>query len=365
MTALAKDRKTDQLGTPDVVLPAMHALAAAAILVYAGSLIGVNAAGYATKMSADPTLTIVGVAEKQVDNSAGSAGDVAIPFNIGVFYFDVSGTAPTAADIGKTMFAVDDHTVSLSDDGGNRPPVGFLFAGPRADAQAPVMVGQLASLRGAAGDDASAGGSPAFRARAVRTTNVADLTAFAVATACDGLTLVEGDVVLLAAQTTAAQCGPYVVGAVSGGNAPLTRPAWWAAGSTQKTGAQIKLGAEGTVFKNTTWQAMHASDSIVVDTTDPEFYPLSVSGTTALVAGTFTISTVPVFSSKSQVTLTRSVANTSAATTGGYHPTVGGADGITTGKIGTAAVVVEATVAAGTKNAADISTLHWTINNQA
>lgn len=364
MTTLARDRKTDQLGTPDIVMPQMSAWAMAVALIYAGSLVGVNAAGNLIRGSADPTLTIVGVAEKQLDNTGGSAGDLTMPVNHGVFYFNVSGTAPTAADVGKLMFVVDDNTVSLDDAGGQRPPAGYLFQGPRADGQAPVFVGapSLRMLNPEADPSAAAN---EFRARAVHTTNVADLTAFPVATNNDGVTLVAGDVVLLVAQTTAAQNGPYVVGTVGGGNAPLVRPDWWSATSTQKTGRIINLGPEGTVFKNTDWKAMHATDSVVVDTTDPEFYPLAVSGATALVAGTFTISTVPIFSASSQVVLTRKVANTSTATTGGYHATNGGADGITPGKIGTAAAIVQATVAAGTINVADVSTLHWTVLNQA
>ena len=102
----------------------------------------------------------------------------------------------------------------------------------------------------------------------------------------------------------------------------------------------------------------------MVDTTAHDWFPRSVSLSVALTAGTVTISSVPILSvTKSNVLLTRQIANTSVATDGGYHPTVAGATGLTAGVVGTAAAIIEATVLAGTINAADISTLHATIIN--
>jgi hypothetical protein len=58
--------------------------------------------------------------------------------------------------------------------------------------------------------------------------------------------------------------------------------------------------------------------------------------------------------------LTRHVANTSALTVM-YATGSGAAEGITVGKVGTAAAVVQAQVAAGNINNVDVSTLNWSI----
>lgn len=214
-----------------------------------------------------------------------------------------------------------------------------------------------------ASDSSTAAG--AFKARNVAAAgNVASLAAFTVASN-DGVTNVAGDVIILAEQSTAAQNGPYVVGTVASGSAPLSRPGWWDTGDTLSSAVTIAVGGEGTVFKNTTWRPMVAAATFVIGTTDPKLYPVEVSGTTVLIAGTFTISTVPIFSAKTSIQFSRSIANTSTLTVGGYHATVAGADGITPGVRGTAAAVVQATVGAGTISVSDVSTLHWTIRNQA
>jgi hypothetical protein len=63
---------------------------------------------------------------------------------------------------------------------------------------------------------------PSVNARAASTANVADLTA--VSTTLDGVTLVEGDVILLKNQTAAAENGLYQVGVVTASStAPVTR----------------------------------------------------------------------------------------------------------------------------------------------
>lgn len=369
MTALTKDRKAPQYGSPDDVLPKLVSLPmAASTIIYAGSMVASDASGNAVPASANSALKLWGRAEVQVDNSTGNAGDKRINVRPGVFAFNNSGAGAdliAAANVGAYCYAADDNVVALTDAGGTRPVAGIIFPfDPNNTSFVQVGVGPGFASQYVLNPEL-ASGSGAFRARGVVTANVASLAAFAVGTNTDGITFVAGDVVILTAQTTAAQNGPYVVGTVGGGNAPLVRPDWFPSGSTQKTGLKIQVGGEGTVFKNTTWRAMLAADSFVVDTTDGKFYPENVSGKTALVAGTFTISTVPVFSANSQIVLTRAVANTSTATTGGYHATNGGADGITPGVIGTASVIVQATVAAGTINNADISTLHWTVINQA
>ena len=374
MADVTIDRKTDQAGTPDETYPHLLSYSvAAATKLLGGIWVALNASGYLVPGGAMSALRFAGRNEALVDNTAGSAGDLKATVRAGFFWFDTPPSGAdqlTRADIGSYVFASDNHTANKTDAAGARPVAGWL-AGVAADyngvasGQVLVAVGMPSSYAANPLLAAAEGSGSTFRARNIAAAgNVASLAAFTVA-GNDGVTNVAGDVVILPDQTTAAQNGPYVVGVVAAGVAPLTRPSWWSTGAVFKSGITIAVGGEGTVFKNTAWKAMVAADSFTVGTDDPKLYPTRVSGKTALVAGTFTISTVPIFSANSAIHLERAVANTSTATTGGYHPTSGGADGITPGIRGTAAAIIQACVAAGTLNNADISTLHWTIDNQA
>lgn len=193
--------------------------------------------------------------------------------------------------------------------------------------------------------------------RGVVTAAVSDLSSFTVASN-DGLTYVAGDRVLLVSQATKSQNGIYVVGSVTTGAAPLTRPTDFATGAVLPGGVEFSVNA-GTLFANSQWKITTAG-AITVGTTNFDAFPKSVTQSLALVAGTTTITNVPILSAtKSHILVTRKVANTSALTTGGYA-TNGAA---TPGIIGTATVDVFATIAAGTINVADISTLEITIMN--
>lgn len=92
------------------------------------------------------------------------------------------------------------------------------------------------------------------RARVVATTNQT-LTGLPT---IDGVTLTSGQVVLLTAQTTASQNGPYAVAAGS-----WARPSDWAAASSQKS--TLWFVEEGTTSHDTKWIAI--TDAITVDTT--------------------------------------------------------------------------------------------------
>lgn len=131
--------------------------------------------------------------------------------------------------------------------------------------------------------DETAAAANVYRARGVVTANVADLSAFTVASN-DGLTYAAGEIVLLVAQTTATQDGPYVVGTVGGGTAALTRPAWWAAASVQPAGVEFLIN-EGTAWKHHRWFAT-LTGAITVGTSSPAFYPRQQKGTTTALSGT-------------------------------------------------------------------------------
>lgn len=200
-----------------------------------------------------------------------------------------------------------------------------------------------------------------FTVRGVVFANVASLAAFTVA-GNDGLTYVAGELVLLANQTTAAECGLYVVGTVGGGTAPLTRVTQYGAGIAIKCGMTVEV-SEGTIFKGSTWKAM-CTGAKVWGTDDPTFYPRVVKGTLTLASGTKTLGSAEglflLSTTTSPVTGGWNTAGGTVTSTVGWRAAVASR---TAGKSGTAAVIVIAIVAAGTINAADNSTFDFCITN--
>ena len=107
MTALTKDRETESKE------PNFRAYPMAAVKIYKGSLVAINAAGYAAPAADTVNFRVVGVADEQVDNSAGAAGDKKIRVLHGRAFRFVASSI-TQAMVGQTMYVVDDQTV---DDG--------------------------------------------------------------------------------------------------------------------------------------------------------------------------------------------------------------------------------------------------------
>lgn len=199
-----------------------------------------------------------------------------------------------------------------------------------------------------------------FYARGVVTANVADLTAFTVASN-DGLTYAAGDIVLLVGQSTGTQNGLYVVGAVGGGTATLTRISDVAAGDAIVNGTVVHV-SEGTKWVGSAWKAM-CTGACVWGSNDPLFYPQVQHFTSTLVAGKVDLgNTDDLFlwsTTKSQVLATQNTPNTASSTILYAAPVASR----TAGKKGTATVRVQAQVAAGTINTADISTVDVVIIN--
>lgn len=106
----------------------------------------------------------------------------------------------------------------------------------------------LQALVNAVSDMASALGT-----RTVRAASTTNVTLTSVSTSLDGITLVAGDRVLVKDQSTHSQNGIYVVGTVSGGNAPWTRAADMQAALDVDSGMLIGV-SEGTVSANTIYQ---------------------------------------------------------------------------------------------------------------
>lgn len=104
--ALTQDRNT-----PARVGDDFARQVAAATKIFAGSLVAINATGYAVPGSTSTALKADGRAEEYVDNSGGADGDARVVVRKGVFRFDNDGTV-TIADIGNTAWIVDDETVA-------------------------------------------------------------------------------------------------------------------------------------------------------------------------------------------------------------------------------------------------------------
>lgn len=81
----------------------------------------------------------------------------------------------------------------------------------------------------------------------------------------DGVTLLANNRVLLTAQTTASQNGPWVASAGA-----WTRPVDWAAASVQSMGGYFIIEPDGTTYKNTKWFCTNGAD-VTVDTTNATF----------------------------------------------------------------------------------------------
>lgn len=118
--------------------------------------------------------------------------------------------------------------------------------------------------------------------RVVATTNQATLSGLLT---IDGVTLAAGDRVLLTAQSTASQSGPWVAAANT-----WTRPTDWSSGSSLSEGAYFLIDADGTTYKNTKWICTNtgsftvdtAATTWVQDLSGTSFSPgsgLSLSGT--------------------------------------------------------------------------------------
>ncbi len=129
MAALTKDRATSYREGVEIDFPV-----AATTKIYAGSLVCVNASGYAVPAADTAGLKFIGVALQQMDNSTGANGDKSLRIRrTGVFEFDAASI--TQAMVGDSMYAVDDHTF---DDA----------AGPTNDVKVGVLLKYASATRG-------------------------------------------------------------------------------------------------------------------------------------------------------------------------------------------------------------------------
>lgn len=123
MTALIADRNTAMKDGELVPVPV-----AAAVRIYAGSLVAANATGYATPGATATTLTYLGRAEERVDNTAGADGAKTVLVRRGkAFRFANLGADPvTQASLGKACYIVDDQTVAATSGTNTRSAAGIV-----------------------------------------------------------------------------------------------------------------------------------------------------------------------------------------------------------------------------------------------
>jgi hypothetical protein len=104
--ALTADRPTAQKDGIDFPVPV-----AAATILYAGSLVCADADGFAVPAADTAGLKFLGMALKHVDNSAGANGDKTITVRAGMA-LRLKGSSLAQAQVGDSMYAVDDETVA-------------------------------------------------------------------------------------------------------------------------------------------------------------------------------------------------------------------------------------------------------------
>lgn len=118
---LANDRNTPMKDGELISVPV-----AASVKIFAGSLVAASALGLATPGAVATTLTYLGRAEEQVDNSLGGASAKNVLVRRGrAFKFKNYATDPVVqADLGKVCYIFDDEQVAHSDGTGARSAAG-------------------------------------------------------------------------------------------------------------------------------------------------------------------------------------------------------------------------------------------------
>ena len=97
---------------------------AGSVVIFKGAIVMSNASGFLAPAAALLDAKMAGMAYEKVDNSNGSAGDVNCKL-LREGLFELAGSGFSQADIGKTVYASDDQTVSTTQ-GTNEIAVGKI-----------------------------------------------------------------------------------------------------------------------------------------------------------------------------------------------------------------------------------------------
>lgn len=122
MAALAQDRNTRNRQierTADVPV-------AASTTIYKGAMVSSNATGFAVPASDTAAEVVIGIADFQVDNSAGADADLTVRVSKGVFAISTLGTVIDQADLGRPVYVSDDNNVEKIAGVANNIPAGYL-----------------------------------------------------------------------------------------------------------------------------------------------------------------------------------------------------------------------------------------------
>jgi hypothetical protein len=124
MGALTSDRNTPRSAGDDKVMGV-----AAAKKIFAGAIVLMTTAGFATPGATGVNLIGAGIAQQQVDNTAGANGDVTVRVREGIFRVgnSAAGDAITVADRGRICYAVDDQTVAKTSGSNTRSVAGIII----------------------------------------------------------------------------------------------------------------------------------------------------------------------------------------------------------------------------------------------
>lgn len=107
--ALTQDMRIEARSTERLIALAV----AADAVIFLGAMVAVNAAGFAVPAEDTAGLKVIGVAQRQIDNTGGADGAVRVEVQKGVFGLENSETnAVTQAQVGREVFVEDDGTVA-------------------------------------------------------------------------------------------------------------------------------------------------------------------------------------------------------------------------------------------------------------
>jgi hypothetical protein len=161
MTAISNYRVATEVATP---VPARGTYPSAANQLFYGlTLVSVDGDGNAVVPSDGDGFAVCGVANATYDNrtaseAGGDAGDLDIEVQFGVFGFNFTGTTP---EPGQVLFVVDNQTVSVDSDSGQRGIAGycvevrantggtnqaFILVGPTVAGQIVIAAAEAADL---------------------------------------------------------------------------------------------------------------------------------------------------------------------------------------------------------------------------
>lgn len=123
MAATTQDRNTPFKDGELIVAPV-----AAGVKILAGTIVAANAAGFAAPGATSATLSYLGMADANVDNTAGADGAVGVPVRRGKAFkwLNDSVDPVTQASLGRPCFIVDNQTVAKTNGTNTRSQAGIV-----------------------------------------------------------------------------------------------------------------------------------------------------------------------------------------------------------------------------------------------